>query len=199
MGVFLSQVQIPSGMVFGDETFGRPLESKKVMRVKPHSWGYRLQVHNLFPVTYKDKAEWAHSEVGAPHKLRAGASYETYLAGTLTLDFQSPFLLFKSTLSVVFFAKAKTVHTQNICSGTSLVVPTVKSLSAMRETGVWSLIQKDPLVEGNGNPPQYSSLVYPMDGGAWWAAVQGLRRVGHNWATSTFTLFFHIILKVGSL
>ena len=37
--------------------------------------------------------------------------------------------------------------------------------------------------EGNGNPLQYSCLVNPMDGGAWWATVHG-RRVGHNWATS---------------
>ena len=26
--------------------------------------------------------------------------------------------------------------------------------------------------EGNGNPLQYSCLENPMDGGAWWAAVQ---------------------------
>ena len=27
--------------------------------------------------------------------------------------------------------------------------------------------------EGNGNPPQYSCLENPMDGGAWWATVHG--------------------------
>ena len=27
--------------------------------------------------------------------------------------------------------------------------------------------------EGNGNPLQYSCLESPMDGGSWWAAVQG--------------------------
>ena len=27
--------------------------------------------------------------------------------------------------------------------------------------------------EGNGNPLQYSYLENPMDGGAWWATVQG--------------------------
>ena len=31
---------------------------------------------------------------------------------------------------------------------------------------------------------QYPCLENPMDGGAWWAAVHGLRRVGHDWATS---------------
>ena len=28
--------------------------------------------------------------------------------------------------------------------------------------------------EGNGNPPQYSCLENPRDGGAWWAAVSGV-------------------------
>ena len=38
--------------------------------------------------------------------------------------------------------------------------------------------------EGNGTPLQYSCLENPMDGGAWWAAVHGVARVGHDWATS---------------
>ena len=38
--------------------------------------------------------------------------------------------------------------------------------------------------EGNGNPLQYSGLENPMDGGAWWASVHGVTKVGHNWATS---------------
>ena len=29
--------------------------------------------------------------------------------------------------------------------------------------------------EGNGNPPQYSCLENPMDRGAWWATVHGVR------------------------
>ena len=35
---------------------------------------------------------------------------------------------------------------------------------------------------GNGNPLQYSCLGNPMDRGAWWAAVHGVR-VGQDWAT----------------
>ena len=35
--------------------------------------------------------------------------------------------------------------------------------------------------EGNGNPPQYSCLENPMDGGAWQATVQ----IRHDWATNT--------------
>ena len=38
--------------------------------------------------------------------------------------------------------------------------------------------------EGNGTPLQYFCLENPMDRGAWWAAVHGVARVTHNWATS---------------
>ena len=34
--------------------------------------------------------------------------------------------------------------------------------------------------EGNGNPLQCSCLENPMDRGAWWATVQGLKRVRHD-------------------
>ena len=36
--------------------------------------------------------------------------------------------------------------------------------------------------EGNGNPLQYPCLENPRDGGAWWAAVYGSHRVGHDWS-----------------
>ena len=32
------------------------------------------------------------------------------------------------------------------------------------------------LLEGNGNPLQYSCLENPMDGGAWWATVHGVTK-----------------------
>ena len=38
--------------------------------------------------------------------------------------------------------------------------------------------------EGNGTPLQYSCLENPMDGGAWWAAVHGVAKSRHDWATS---------------
>ena len=34
--------------------------------------------------------------------------------------------------------------------------------------------------EGNGTPLQYDCLENPMDGEAWWAAVHGVARVGHD-------------------
>ena len=37
--------------------------------------------------------------------------------------------------------------------------------------------------EGNGNPLQYFCLYNPMDRGAWKATVDGVTRVGHDWAT----------------
>ena len=36
------------------------------------------------------------------------------------------------------------------------------------------------LGEGNGTPLQYFCLEDPMDGEAWWAAVHGVARVGHD-------------------
>ena len=45
---------------------------------------------------------------------------------------------------------------------------------------------------GNGNPPQYSCLENPMDGGAWWAAVHGVAKSQTRLSdfTSLFT-FMH--------
>ena len=37
-----------------------------------------------------------------------------------------------------------------------------------------------PSGEGNGTPLQYSCLENLMDGGAWWAAVHGVARGGHD-------------------
>ena len=36
--------------------------------------------------------------------------------------------------------------------------------------------------EGNGNPLQCACLENPRDGRAWWAAVYGVARVGHEWS-----------------
>ena len=38
--------------------------------------------------------------------------------------------------------------------------------------------------EGKGTLLQYSCLENPIGGGDWWAAIQGLRRVGDDWVTS---------------
>ena len=38
--------------------------------------------------------------------------------------------------------------------------------------------------EGNGTPLQHSCLENPMDGGAWWAAVQWNNGLVQNWERS---------------
>ena len=57
---------------------------------------------------------------------------------------------------------------------------------------IWLSLLGKSLGEGNGTPLQYSCLENPMDGGAWWAAVHGVIRVRHHWATSlSFFTFMH--------
>ena len=55
----------------------------------------------------------------------------------------------------------------------------VKNMPAVQETQLRSLGWEDPR-EGNSYPLQCSGLENPIDGGAWWAAVVGLQRVGHD-------------------
>ena len=49
--------------------------------------------------------------------------------------------------------------------------------------------------EGNGTPLQYSCLENPMDGGAWWAAVHGVRKSWTRLSDFTFTFHFHALEK----
>ena len=51
-------------------------------------------------------------------------------------------------------------------------------------------IKTKKLREGNGNPPHYSCLENPMDGGAWWAAVHGVAKSWTRLNDFTFT-FMH--------
>ena len=49
--------------------------------------------------------------------------------------------------------------------------------------------------EGNGTPLQYSCLEYPMDGGAWKAAVHGAAEGQIRLSYFTFTFTFHALEK----
>ena len=49
--------------------------------------------------------------------------------------------------------------------------------------------------EGTGSPLQYSCLANPMDGGAWWAAIQGVARSWIRLSDFTFTFHFHALEK----
>ena len=67
--------------------------------------------------------------------------------------------------------------------GASLIVQSVKNLSAMLETQVRFLGWEDSPGEGNGNPLQYSCLENAMVREAWQATVHGVTRVRHDLAT----------------
>ena len=49
--------------------------------------------------------------------------------------------------------------------------------------------------EGDGTPLQYSCLETPMEGGAWWAAVQGVAKSRTRLSDFTFTFYFHVLEK----
>ena len=49
--------------------------------------------------------------------------------------------------------------------------------------------------EGNCTPPQYSCLENPVDGGAWWAAVDGVTKSQTRLNDFTFTFHFHALEK----
>ena len=46
--------------------------------------------------------------------------------------------------------------------------------------------------EENGNPLQYSCLKNPMDRGAWWATVHGVKKVGHVLISHLFITLLYI-------
>ena len=49
--------------------------------------------------------------------------------------------------------------------------------------------------EGNGTPLQSSCLEIPMDGGAWWAPVQGVTKSRARLSDFTFPFHFHALEK----
>ena len=49
--------------------------------------------------------------------------------------------------------------------------------------------------DGNGTPLQYSCLANPMDGGAWWAAVNGVATSWTRLSDFTFAFHFHALEK----
>ena len=48
---------------------------------------------------------------------------------------------------------------------------------------------------GDGTPLQYSCLANPMDGGAWWAAVHGVKKSWTRLRDFLFTFHFHALEK----
>ena len=67
----------------------------------------------------------------------------------------------------------------------SLVAQPVKNLPAMQETWIQALGQEGPLEKEMDNPLQYSCLGNPTDKWAWQSTAQGVKRAGHDLATTT--------------
>ena len=94
-------------------------------------------------------------------------------------------LLFKCRLKsniLVLSAKISTSH--HICG---------------KETNSFKIIELENVFfmiitrEGSGTPLQYSCLLNPMDGGAWWAAVHGVAKSRTRLSDFTFTFHFHAL------
>ena len=70
-----------------------------------------------------------------------------------------------------------------------LVAQTVKNLPVVQETWVWSVGQEDPLEMGMAT---HSSLAWRIPWTEEPGGLQsmGLQRVGHNWASDTFTFMY---------
>ena len=64
---------------------------------------------------------------------------------------------------------------------------------SQNKTNLQKLISYILLGEGNGTPFQYSCLDYPMDGGAWWAAVHGVAKSWTQLGDFAFTSHFHAL------
>ena len=62
------------------------------------------------------------------------------------------------------------------CSWASLVAQTVKNLPVVRETWVQSLGWEEPVEESMATHSSILAWRIPMDRGAWWATVHGVKK-----------------------
>ena len=79
-------------------------------------------------------------------------------------------------------ARSKSKQMSSIKITASLVAQLVKNPPARQETWVWSLGWEDPLERGKSTHSSILAWRTP-----WTIQSMGLQRVGHNWATFTFT------------
>ena len=93
--------------------------------------------------------------------------------------------MFKCRLkSNIFVLSAKISTSHHICG---------------KETNSFKIIELENVFfmiitrEGSGTPLQYSCLLNPMDGGAWWAAVHGVAKSQTRLSNFTFTFHFHAL------
>ena len=76
----------------------------------------------------------------------------------------------------------------------SLGAQTVKSLSAVQETWVWSLVGEDPLEKEITTHSRILAWKNPMDREAWRAAVHGVAKSQVERVTNTFTFLPYLRL-----
>ena len=60
---------------------------------------------------------------------------------------------------------------------------------------LFNMLPRFVIGEGSGTPLQHSCLENPMDGGAWWAEVQGVSKSRTQLSDFTFTFHFHALEK----
>ncbi|XP_060261876.1 testisin-like isoform X2 [Ovis aries] len=84
-------------------------------------------------------------------------------------NFQHDIALVKLSSPVTF-----NKHVQPVCVTSSSLE--FKNRNDCWVTGWGDIRERQNLLEGNGNPLQYSCLENPMDGGAWWATVHGVTK-----------------------
>ena len=83
----------------------------------------------------------------------------------------------------------------------TIVVIVLQYISVSNRHNVYLNLTNDYMLtipqyrEGNGTPLQYSCLENAMDGGAWWAAVQGVAKSQTRLSDCTFTFDFHALEK----
>ena len=81
---------------------------------------------------------------------------------------------------------------------TSLVPQTIKNLTAMRKTLVRSVGQEDPLEKDMATHSTILAWRIPWTEEPGGLQSMGSQRVGHNWATSTFTFTLQLGLPGGA-
>ena len=83
-------------------------------------------------------------------------------------------------------------NTPGLCHlGASLGVQMVNNLPAIQETWVRFLGQEDPLAKKMAAHSSVLAWRIPMDRGAWWATVHGVKK-RQAWRTNTFFHLFHL-------
>ena len=75
----------------------------------------------------------------------------------------------------------------------SLVAEMVKNLPVMQKTRVWSLGQEDPLEKGMATHSSILAWRIPWTEEPGGVQSMSMPRVGHNWATNTFNVWFNIM------